>query len=565
MQRDLPPPRVPACVALIRAFLDQHLHALCGALHAVGAAEIAQLLQSCASGVSSHEPLCASGGGEQHPQAAFIRQRCWLELHHGVYRNVAVVWRDVYLATSLLLAAQAASASPAAAPMLQRALKAIDSALLFGAILGRSIAEDVYEELALLLQRCTPHPHSAKKQKVDQSDSDVDSPPSTCVFDVRLTEQQLPRLTRPMPTLPPPSLLQFRSRYLQPLLPVVLQSLADHWPATTRWRDLSYLEAAAGTRTVPVELGDHYLAHNWQQKLMPVSQFIKDHIVPATNASSTACVDPPGGKVKGYVAQHDLFSQVKKLRGDIVVPDYVCATAHSDAVAGACPAAAAAYLAHVREDSPYYNYHCCSCLRESSAPPAARGGHAATLPLSPSPPPPDLKTKVLRECVSPPPPEADAAADGTECSVRMHAWFGPAGAAARGLDLSSNAHVPLQVPCRRCTTTPATTCLCKCRRVIRPAPPSPAPPPSLPLQGYKYVRLYAPCQSHRLYPFTSGLTTNSSQVDVADVDDAMFPLFRGAPYLEAVLEPGDALFIPIFHWHYVRSLTPSFSVSFWWK
>ena len=89
--------------------------------------------------------------------------------------------------------------------------------------------------------------------------------------------------------------------------------------------------------------------------------------------------------------------------------------------------------------------------------------------------------------------------------------------------------------------------------------------PLPPLQGYKYVRLYAPCQSHRLYPFTSGLTTNSSQVDVADVDDAMFPLFRGAPYLEAVLKPGDALFIPIFHWHYVRSLTPSFSVSFWWK
>jgi lysine-specific demethylase 8 len=79
------------------------------------------------------------------------------------------------------------------------------------------------------------------------------------------------------------------------------------------------------------------------------------------------------------------------------------------------------------------------------------------------------------------------------------------------------------------------------------------------------VRLYAPCQSHRLYAFPSGLTTNSSRVDVSNVDDAAFPLFRGTPYLEAVLKPGDALFIPIFHWHYVRSLTPSFSVSFWWK
>jgi lysine-specific demethylase 8 len=31
-----------------------------------------------------------------------------------------------------------------------------------------------------------------------------------------------------------------------------------------------------------------------------------------------------------------------------------------------------------------------------------------------------------------------------------------------------------------------------------------------------------------------------------------------------VLEAGEMLFIPLKHWHYVRSLTASFSVSFWW-
>ncbi|KAK9456735.1 hypothetical protein V1511DRAFT_495154 [Dipodascopsis uninucleata] len=34
-------------------------------------------------------------------------------------------------------------------------------------------------------------------------------------------------------------------------------------------------------------------------------------------------------------------------------------------------------------------------------------------------------------------------------------------------------------------------------------------------------------------------------------------------YFECILGPGDALFIPCGWWHYVKSLSPSFSVSFW--
>lgn len=39
----------------------------------------------------------------------------------------------------------------------------------------------------------------------------------------------------------------------------------------------------------------------------------------------------------------------------------------------------------------------------------------------------------------------------------------------------------------------------------------------------------------------------------------------GVEYWECVLEPGDTLVIPIGWWHYVRSLSVSFSVSFWWN
>lgn len=88
--------------------------------------------------------------------------------------------------------------------------------------------------------------------------------------------------------------------------------------------------------------------------------------------------------------------------------------------------------------------------------------------------------------------------------------------------------------------------------------------------GYKYVRLYAPAQSGKLYQDQRGhqgtatrSQGNLSQVDVGNVDADRFPSFEQAPFLDAVLRPGDILFIPSRWWHYVRSLSCSCSVNFW--
>lgn len=53
-------------------------------------------------------------------------------------------------------------------------------------------------------------------------------------------------------------------------------------------------------------------------------------------------------------------------------------------------------------------------------------------------------------------------------------------------------------------------------------------------------------------------------MDVEHPDLEKFPRFAEAQSLACVLEPGDMLFIPVRHWHYVRALDLSFSVSFWW-
>lgn len=83
--------------------------------------------------------------------------------------------------------------------------------------------------------------------------------------------------------------------------------------------------------------------------------------------------------------------------------------------------------------------------------------------------------------------------------------------------------------------------------------------------GSKYIRLYSPEDTDKLYPHQSQLLHNTSQVEVENPDTERFPEFAKAPYLECVLQPGDVLFIPVQHWHYIRSLELSFSVSFWWS
>ena len=56
---------------------------------------------------------------------------------------------------------------------------------------------------------------------------------------------------------------------------------------------------------------------------------------------------------------------------------------------------------------------------------------------------------------------------------------------------------------------------------------------------------------------------NFSAVDVENPDLKRFPDFARAKALDVVLGPGDFVFIPARCWHYVRSLTASISLNFW--
>ncbi|XP_051118613.1 lysine-specific demethylase JMJ30 isoform X1 [Andrographis paniculata] len=83
--------------------------------------------------------------------------------------------------------------------------------------------------------------------------------------------------------------------------------------------------------------------------------------------------------------------------------------------------------------------------------------------------------------------------------------------------------------------------------------------------GKKYIRLYPASLSEELYPHSESMLSNSSQVDLDNIDEEQFPKIMDLEFVDCILEEGEMLYIPPKWWHYVRSLTPSFSVSFWWS
>ena len=54
------------------------------------------------------------------------------------------------------------------------------------------------------------------------------------------------------------------------------------------------------------------------------------------------------------------------------------------------------------------------------------------------------------------------------------------------------------------------------------------------------------------------------QVDVANVDAGNFPLFLRVPYQQATLQASEMLYIPKRCWHFMRAVSRSFSVNYWW-
>ncbi|ETN62416.1 hypothetical protein AND_005900 [Anopheles darlingi] len=83
--------------------------------------------------------------------------------------------------------------------------------------------------------------------------------------------------------------------------------------------------------------------------------------------------------------------------------------------------------------------------------------------------------------------------------------------------------------------------------------------------GSKTIILARPEDTDKLYPHDHFILNNTSRVDARQPDYERFPLLREVRFYRLTLRRGEVLYIPPKWWHYVESLSPSFSVSFWFE
>lgn len=327
----------------------------------------------------------------------------------------------------------------------------------------------------------------------------------------------VPQLRFPIQRVQEPSLSWFQKKldHVDMHTPLIVEGAIEHWPAREErpWNNPEYLmeQTLGGRRLVPVEIGRSYTDDAWGQQIITFKEFMETYML-----------EPPSKNNHSQIQR----SQENEEKNEIILND---------------------------DNKP----------KPSPTPPT---GYLAQHDLFAQIPSLRADISIPDYCYSTPAPVSHPHIKPTATldSPLLNAWFGPAGTVS-----------PLH-------TDPYHNILAQ-------------------VVGYKYVRLYAPSETAKLYPRGTedgGVDmSNTSQIDLdegmavcgevscwaEDEDNSRlreqngsleerrrefeerYPIFQEAKYVEGILAPGECLYLPVGWWHYIRSLTPSFSVSFWFN
>ncbi|EEZ99556.1 Lysine-specific demethylase 8-like Protein [Tribolium castaneum] len=219
------------------------------------------------------------------------------ELNTGHWSKIPITIRRAFSAASFVKTIILLKSSEFTDDLLKQCLKTVDLGLLLGAPL--QVNSELLTNCATFLSKKLNERNATceiQNQKRKHENKDLDN------------LEQINGVN--IDTIVCPSLETFNNKYFVSQKPVKLQDCVTHWPALSKWPDITYLLKTAGDRTVPVEIGSHYADENWGQKLMTLKEFITNYFYKSEDL--------------GYLAQHNLFDQIPELRNDIYIPEYCC-------------------------------------------------------------------------------------------------------------------------------------------------------------------------------------------------------------------------------------------------